>query len=198
MWHIAFPDRWKKVVANSWNGTSRPVPLILSVVVLLNLLPLFYGLAQNSSESDRSEAAFRRVSNRLLCQCGCNYMVLSCNMVDCASATYIRKSIRTSLAEGKDEQTILASFVEQYGPKIMAEPPRQGFSWMAWIMPFLALGLGGGAVSYVLWQWKGKPSQDRAAAVPAGTPERPAPSAEAAPALVEKYRARIDQELEKE
>ncbi|MBI4463770.1 MAG: cytochrome c-type biogenesis protein CcmH [Acidobacteria bacterium] len=150
--------------------------------------------AQDSTEQDGSETAFRRVSDRLLCQCGCNYMVLSCNHLDCPSATYIRNTIRASLAEGQTEDAIVASFVEQYGVRVLPEPPKEGFSWMAWIMPFLALVLGGGAVTYVLWLWKWKAAQE--SATPDESPEAPSP--EVSPALVEKYRAQIDEELEKE
>ena len=119
-----------------------------SALALLLLWTLFLLVAPNRAQTpsgaDPLEAAFRKVSNRLLCQCGCNYMVLSCNHLDCSSATYIRKTIRTSLEAGKSEDAIVAGFVEQYGAKILPEPPKQGFSWMAWIMPFLALGLGAG------------------------------------------------------
>ena len=92
----------------------------------------------------------------------------------------------------------MAGFVEQYGDRILPEPPRKGFSWMAWIMPFTALLLGGGAVSYVLWSWKKRPSAEESAEMPAEqgaeAPAEPAGS----PALVEKYRAQIDQELDRE
>ena len=152
----------------------------------------FFITQAQGQEQTSNDPAFRRVSNRVLCQCGCNYMVLSCNMLDCPSATYIRKSIRTSLAAGQDEQIILASFVEQYGPKILAEPPREGFFWLGWIMPFVALALGGGMVSYVLWKW----NTGRAAPA-AATQQNAAPQA-ASSAVVEKYRAEIDQELGKD
>lgn len=165
-------------------------PLVVSLLLLG-----FLGWAQ---EEAVDEAAFRRVSNRLLCQCGCSYMVLSCNHLDCPSATYIRRTIRTSLAAGKTEEEAFAVIVDQYGPKILPEPPRAGFAWMAWLMPFAALLLGGGAVSYVLWRWKRGPSGEEfvedagAHGVQAASPEQ-APSA-----AVEKYRAQIDRELENE
>ena len=146
---------------------------------------------------DSNEAAFRRLSNSLLCQCGsCNYLVASCNHLDCASATYIRKTIQNSLAAGKSEEVIMASFAQEYGPRILPEPPRQGFNWLAWVMPFVGLFLGGGAVSYVLWRWKRKPEEvqesDEDLAVP------PAAADQSPSSLIEKYRAQIDQELEEE
>jgi cytochrome c-type biogenesis protein CcmH len=156
---------------------------------------LVFGPFGAAQEDGVDEAAFRRVSNRLLCQCGCGYMVLSCNHLDCPSATYIRRTIRTSLAAGKTEEAAFAIIVDQYGPKVLPEPPRAGFAWMAWIMPFAGLLLGGSAVTYVLWRWKRGPSTEEFAEKDAaeGTPAEPVPSA-----TVEKYRAQIDRELEKE
>ena len=125
--------------------------LRLHIAAALLLILAVAGSISPAQEPATDEAAFRKVSNRVLCQCGCNYMVLSCNHLDCPSATYIRRTIRTSLAAGKSEEAIMAGFVEQYGDRILPEPPRKGFSWMAWIMPFTALLLGFGAVSYVFF-----------------------------------------------
>ena len=175
--------------------------LLGKLVFFLLLLPISLAsvsLAQNVPSERETEAAFRRVSNRLLCQCGCNYMVLSCNHLDCPSATYIRKTIKTSLADDTSEDAIVTNFVEQYGAQILPEPPRKGFGWMAWVMPFLALLLGGGGVSYVLWQWKWKPQAAQATEMPDENQQTTvSPGQNIEPALVEKYRAQIEGELEK-
>lgn len=169
----------------------------LAMPLALALLACLPGVAQTP---DAKEAAFRRVSNRLMCQCGtCNYMVLSCNHLDCPSSTVIRKEIRAGLDRGESEEMILASFVEDYGPRILVEPERKGFSLMAWVMPFLALGIGGGVVTFVLWRWK---AQTAAAAQTAGSGQADellsrwnAPAAQD-PAAVEKYREQINRELD--
>ncbi|MGH9786311.1 MAG: cytochrome c-type biogenesis protein [Terriglobia bacterium] len=174
--------------------------MTLALFGSLGSLGLFGSLSWAQEEAV-DEAAFRRVSNRLLCQCGCGYMVLSCNHLDCPSATYIRRTIRTSLAAGQTEEAAFQVIVDQYGPKILPEPPRAGFAWMAWLMPFAALFLGGGAVSYVLWRWKKGPStpsteefaEGGAAPGAPGAPSEPVPAA-----TVEKYRAQIDRDLENE
>ena len=156
--------------------------------------------AQNPAGGNDEEAAFRRVSDRLVCQCGCGYMVLSCNHVDCNSATFIRRTIHTSLAAGKSEDAIVAGFVEQYGPRILPEPPKKGFSLTAWLMPFVGLLLGTALVSFVLWQWKHRVAE--AGAVAEGSISEASPAKEPSPArntsLVEKYRAQIDRDLENE
>ncbi len=186
-----------------------------SVVRFIHLALLCSAILANVSQAQdaptqpplgerESEVTFRRVSNRLLCQCGCNYMVLSCNHLDCPSATYIRKTIKTSLADGMSEDAIVANFVDQYGVQILPEPPRHGFSLMAWVMPYLALLLGGGGVSYVLWQWKWKPPAGEVSdtgEIPDATGESavlPAIGQKPPPELVEKYRSQIEGELEQE
>jgi len=113
-------------------------------------------------------------------------------MVECNSATPLRKTIQAGLAEGKNEDVIVAAFVQQYGPRILSEPPSKGFWLTAWVMPFVVLFLGGTLVSYVLWRWKSKYRMVPSAAT-AG-----ASTANASSALVEKYRAQIDRELEDE
>lgn len=149
--------------------------------------------AQAQQKFDSNNPVFRDLSSKLLCQCGsCNYLAGSCNHLDCASATYIRKTIQNDLAEGKSEDVILASFVQQYGPKVLSEPPRHGFTLLAWIMPFFGLAFGGGAVSYVLWKWAANRARGKAAL--ASGPR----AAELEDPLLEKYRARIDREMEKD
>ncbi len=164
------------------------------------LLAGLIALHQPSSvaQTVSNDEAFRRISNRLQCQCGCGYMVLSCNMVDCNSATYLRKTIQSSLSAGKSEDAIVASFIEQYGPKILNEPPTTGFSLAAWVMPFAALLIGGTLVGYILWQWKLRshsatvsgpseiPATEHAARPPSSNPE------------LDKYKAEIERELENE
>ena len=150
--------------------------------------------------ADPNEAAFRRISNKLLCQCGCGYQVHSCNHIDCSSATYIRKTIRNSLAEGKSEEVILANFVEEYGLRIVPDPPRQGFTWLGWIMPFAVMALGGGAVAYLLWRWKTASGEEEPEATEdvGGTAGLGVPAAAPGNELVEKYRVQIEHELEKD
>ena len=163
---------------------------------------LFTALAGGflAAQTVSNDAAFRRVSGRLKCQCSCPYLVSSCNMVDCNSATYIRKTIQASLSAGKSEDAIVADFVQQYGERILAEPPRSGFWLSAWVMPFFVLLLGGALVSYILWQWKFKYQTVEGEASPEpSASDRDAQSPDKRSLeLVEKYRAQIDDELQKE
>lgn len=53
-----------------------------------------------------------------------------------------REVIRTKLGEGQTEEEINAYFLDQYGPRALAEPPRTGVTQLLWILPFLIVITG--------------------------------------------------------
>ena len=71
----------------------------------------------------------------------------------------MRAEMRVWLAEGVSEEQILDRYVERYGTRILAVPPRQGFNqllfWMPWLVT-LTLFVG---VCLTLWMWykRGQP-----------------------------------------
>jgi cytochrome c-type biogenesis protein CcmH len=59
----------------------------------------------------------------------------------------MKDMIAIKLAEGASDEEIKAYFAEQYGPQVFGEPPREGFNWLAWILPVFVLLAGG----YFAW-----------------------------------------------
>ena len=59
-------------------------------------------------------------------------------------ALQMRSIVRDKLADGETEDQIKQFFVERYGPSVLLEPPRRGFSLMAWIVPPVAAATGFG------------------------------------------------------
>ena len=57
-------------------------------------------------------------------------------------ALQMRGIVRDKLADGETEDQIKQFFVERYGPSVLLEPPRQGFSLTAWVVPPLAVAAG--------------------------------------------------------
>jgi cytochrome c-type biogenesis protein CcmH/NrfF len=143
---------------------------------------------------DANDPALRRISSRLQCQCGgCTASVQTCpHQMDCGLRMYILNTIKTGLAAGKTEDQIVAAIAAEYGPKILLEPPREGFALLGWVMPFLALLAGAAAVGLVLWRWKASGQQEPAASAEPAAPLQPPAQA----VLVDKYREQIDRELE--
>ena len=68
-------------------------------------------------------------------------------------ATRMRSFIRARIAAGDTKSEIKEQLVAQFGPSVLASPPRRGFSLLAWVLP-IAGGLAGAAVLGVLaWRW---------------------------------------------
>jgi cytochrome c-type biogenesis protein CcmH len=57
-------------------------------------------------------------------------------------ATQMREVIHEKLKNGESPEQIRSYFVTRYGEWILLSPARQGFNWLAWLLPFVAI-LGG-------------------------------------------------------
>jgi cytochrome c-type biogenesis protein CcmH/NrfF len=96
---------------------------------------------------------FNEISDRLVCQCGCNMVLRVCNHQNCPSAIPMRQSIEKQIGEGKDDDTIVAGFVSEHGTKVLSSPPAEGLNLAAWVMPGFALGVGLFAAGYFATRW---------------------------------------------
>jgi cytochrome c-type biogenesis protein CcmH/NrfF len=99
---------------------------------------------------------FNEISDRLICQCGCNMVLRVCNHQNCPSAIPMRHQIEKEIGEGKTDDVIVASFVEEHGIKVLSSPPAEGLNLAAWVMPGFALGLGLFAAWYAAVRWARK------------------------------------------
>jgi cytochrome c-type biogenesis protein CcmH len=91
--------------------------------------------------------------------------------------TYIRERI----AAGASEQQIKDELVADFGQAVLAEPAKEGFDLLAWVLPLAAGGIGAGVVGLLAWRW----SRSRE------------PEAKADEALDPELEARLDEELER-
>jgi cytochrome c-type biogenesis protein CcmH len=98
------------------------------------------------STQNLSNEEVRKISGLLIAPC-CWSMTADAHSSEIAHE--MRAQIRTALAEGKNEKEILQAYVAQYGERILAKPTKQGFNLLAWILPFVALVIGG----LVLWRF---------------------------------------------
>jgi cytochrome c-type biogenesis protein CcmH len=65
-----------------------------------------------------------------------------------------RELIRQMLAEGKSETEIKQYFVEYYGARVLAEPPRTGINWLAYIVPPIVFLIGVFSLFRAFQSWK--------------------------------------------
>ena len=97
--------------------------------------------------------AVSRVADRLACQCGCHYTVSMCNMSNCGFKNPMVKDIEKRLEAGETPDAIVASFVAQYGEKVLSAPTTEGFNLIAWIMPFAVILFAGVGIGLTLKRW---------------------------------------------
>ncbi len=72
---------------------------------------------------------------------------------DAPVAVRMKRYIRERLAAGASEAQIKAELVDQFGPGVLAEPPKSGFDLLAWLVPFAVLVAGAIGVGLVVWAW---------------------------------------------
>ena len=99
-----------------------------------------------------------------------------------------RDLIRTMLTEGKTEDEILQHFVDQYGAKVLAEPPKEGFYWLIYLLPPAIILIGAVILFRSLKEW----TKPKVAVPVAGEAQ-----AEAS-ARKDDYVARLEEELKKQ
>jgi cytochrome c-type biogenesis protein CcmH len=97
---------------------------------------------------------------------------------DAPVAQRMKGFIRERIAAGDTEREIKDALVAEFGPGVLATPPKSGFGLLAWLLPLGALGAGALTVGLLVYGW----SRRRA-------------SPEAAPPLDPELERRVDEEL---
>jgi cytochrome c-type biogenesis protein CcmH/NrfF len=70
----------------------------------------------------------------------------------------MRNELMAAVNRGDSDSLVEQSFVQKYGPTVLAAPTTSGFDRTAWIMPFAALVAGFAIVILVVRAWKNRPA----------------------------------------
>lgn len=119
---------------------------IAQVWMLLAMLFLFMGAGDDN-------ARFSALGHRVMCVCGCNYVLLECNHVGCPLSDRMRGELAEAVKSNSDDNSVFQIFIEKYGPAVMLAPPKSGFGRVAWITPYIALIFGVGVVVLIVGIW---------------------------------------------
>lgn len=95
-----------------------------------------------------------------------------------------RDLIRQQLAQGMTADQIKQYFVQQYGVRVLAEPPQTGLNWLVYILPPVIILIGAFILFRALRMWT-KPASASAA------------SGSSSDAAKDEYVARLEEELKK-
>lgn len=141
--------------------------LLVTLLALVAVVPAAFGQSAKTELKDPELATrFNHISDKLVCQCGCQMILRVCNHVNCPSAVPMRHEVETQLLAGKDDETIIASFVTEYGKVVLSSPPATGFNLAAWVMPGFGLLIGLFIVFMMASRWATRRRVAMAPAVP--------------------------------
>jgi cytochrome c-type biogenesis protein CcmH len=91
-------------------------------------------------------------------------MCLTCHSTldqsDSGFANRIRVFIRARIAACATESQIKQELVDQFGPAILAAPPKKGFDLLAWWLPIGGIVIGAAAIGAGVWRWSRRDSGD--------------------------------------
>jgi cytochrome c-type biogenesis protein CcmH len=68
-------------------------------------------------------------------------------------ADRIRHFISARIAAGDTKSEIKQKLVDQFGPAVLAEPSKHGFNLLAWVLPFVGIGLAAAVLGVLAWRW---------------------------------------------
>jgi cytochrome c-type biogenesis protein CcmH len=72
---------------------------------------------------------------------------------DAPIAQRMKTFIRARIAAGDTKSEIKGKLVDEFGPTVLAVPPRKGFDWVAWLLPLAGLAAGAVVVGALAWRW---------------------------------------------
>jgi cytochrome c-type biogenesis protein CcmH/NrfF len=131
-------------------GKGALIKRILQASLLMIAVLVFAGAGDDS-------ARFNDLGHRLMCVCSCNQILLECNHVGCTYSDRMRAELVAAVDRGDNDDLTLQSFVQTYGPTVLAAPTKKGFDRVAWIAPYFALVAGLGLVTFIVRAWRLRP-----------------------------------------
>jgi cytochrome c-type biogenesis protein CcmH len=153
-----------------------------SITLFVLVLAAAWVRVASAQQPTPSADDVNRIARQMYCPVCQNTPLDVCETQACAQW---RGLIRDKLAEGWSEDQIKQYFVEQYGARVLAEPPRQGWYLLIYIIPPILLIAG----LYILYRVLVTMRKSNTANI----------QAEAAPSAVgeDEYLQRVEEELKK-
>lgn len=160
--------------------------ILLSLTMLALVAVLSQPVQAQEPVPTPSDDDVNRVAKQMYCPVCENIPLDVCPTQACSEW---RELIRLRLSEGWSDQQIKDYFVAQYGDRVLSEPPRRGWNWLVYVLPWVFVAIGAVVVWRVLVSMRQKAALANAST---GTTDEPAPplSPDTDP-----YLARIEEEL---
>jgi cytochrome c-type biogenesis protein CcmH len=155
---------------------------------LVLLLAALSSVPAHAQEPTPSDDEVNAIAKQLYCPVCENTPLDVCPTEACRQW---RALIRQQLGDGWTEEQIKLYFVENYGARVLAEPPRSGLNWLVYLLPPAVILTGAVVLLRALQAWT-KGSKPGAAREPAAKK-----SAAVSQPAQDEYVARLEEELRK-
>jgi cytochrome c-type biogenesis protein CcmH len=132
--------------------TKRRVAAVSLVIALSASSGALLSSRLQAQQTDRA----KQIGGKFMCMCTCNQVLTQCNHVGCTTSASMLKELDQAVARGDSETAITSAFVQEFGTKVYAEPPKSGLSLVAWSLPSVYLLLGTAVVIFVIWRWRSR------------------------------------------
>ena len=138
----------------------HPQPFGLRRLLLASVCLVIFAAFLSACSEDRPltlEERAQSIDKQLMCPyCPAETI----DQAQVPQAREMRAFVREKLSEGWTDQQILDYFSapERYGQRVLAEPPKSGFTLTIWLIPPAVFLLAGGALFFVLRSMRKAPS----------------------------------------
>ena len=152
----------------------------VSLFTLL-LCALWVGVA-SAQQPTPSDDDVNRIARELFCPVCESTPLDVCPTQACAQW---RALIREKLAAGWTDDEIKQYFVDQYGARVLSEPPRQGLYWLVYIVPVVLFAAGAVILARTFQSMRAPATEEN---------EIPSEAAQAVDGEKDEYLSRFEQE----
>lgn len=172
---------WSALLSHDRKGVAPGVLQQAARLLAAFFLAIACLLAQDPTASLTPGVA--RVGAHLACRCGtCRNTIATCPMLHCESSGPMRTRIKTMQEQGKSDDAIIKTIVQEQGVVALASPPAEGWGLFTWVMPGVALLLG-----FLVYSWWVRHNRQQQAEPPLTEVDR---------AVLDRFRDQIEPEFD--
>lgn len=155
---------------------------LFAFALVLVLTGLFYQTV-SAQDPTPTDDEVNKIAKQLYCPVCENTPLDVCPTEACRQW---RELIRLQLSQGKSEEEIKQYFVDNYGARVLSEPPRTGLNWLVYILPPVLILAG----AFILFRSFREWTKPRAVEAGSGPVKEAGEASEKDP-----YIARLEEEL---
>jgi cytochrome c-type biogenesis protein CcmH/NrfF len=102
-----------------------------------------------------NDAAIQAIEKQIRCTCGCTLDVYTCRTTDftCGTSPAMHRRVLALADQGKTGPQIIDEFMKEHGIAILMAPPKRGFAFAAYLVPWAAILVAAVALALVVRRW---------------------------------------------